>query len=59
IAPEMRGRVFGMFQRLSKDYEGTGIGLALVQRVVQRHAGQVEVESAPGQGATFYVWLPD
>jgi|GEM_PF-3480604 len=59
--PQFAGSLFKPFHRLhsNDEFEGTGIGLALVQRVVQRHAGQVEVESAPGQGATFYVWLPD
>ncbi len=55
IAPEMKGRVFGMFQRLSKDYEGTGIGLALVKKVAERMRGRVGFESVPGAGSRF--WL--
>lgn len=55
IPPEMGGRIFGMFQRLSKDYEGTGIGLALVKKVTERMQGRVGFESTPGRGSRF--WL--
>lgn len=57
IPPDMRQRLFVMFQRLSKDYEGTGIGLALVRKVVERMGGNVGVESEPGVGSRFWVEL--
>ncbi|MBB4287154.1 sensor histidine kinase [Roseospira goensis] len=63
IAPEYQGRIFGVFQRLHgpADYEGTGIGLALCKRIVERHGGTLTVTSDGRSGAafTFSLAMPD
>lgn len=57
IAPQFHEYIFGLFNRLNPAIDGTGIGLALVKRIIEVHGGQIWVESQPGQGAAFYFTL--
>jgi signal transduction histidine kinase len=57
IAPEHHDRVFGLFNKLDPQSDGTGIGLALVKRIIEVHGGKIWVESEVGKGATFFFTL--
>ncbi len=60
IDAQYREQIFGMFKRLhaAADYPGTGMGLAICERIIQRTGGRIWVESQPGRGSTFFFTLP-
>lgn len=60
IAPRFHEQIFTVFRRLhcNSEYPGTGIGLSLCKRIVERHGGQIRVDSTPGEGACFSFSIP-
>ena len=58
IPPQIQARVFEPFFTTKSNGAGSGMGLAIVKRVVENHRGSVDLESEPGRGATFRVTLP-
>jgi PAS domain S-box-containing protein len=58
IGRDYHEKIFGIFQRIDKSYEGTGIGLAIAKKATERMSGSIGLESEPGKGSTFWIELP-
>ena len=58
IPAEFHDNIFGLFNKLDARSEGTGVGLALVKRIIEFHGGRIWVESEPGKGTAFFMTLP-
>jgi PAS domain S-box-containing protein len=58
VAREFHERIFGLFNKLDPNVDGTGVGLALIKRIIEVHGGRIWIESEPGAGSTFYFTLP-
>ena len=60
VDPQFKKLIFGLLKRLhtADKYSGTGLGLAICQRIAERYHGRIWVESAPGEGSTFYFTVP-
>lgn len=58
IQPQFHENIFGLFNKLDVHSEGTGVGLALVRRIIEFHGGRIWIESEPGRGTTFFFTLP-
>ena len=58
IAPEHQEKIFNIFHQLDPTVEGDGLGLTIIRRIIEKHEGEIRVESVPDKGSKFYVALP-